>query len=84
MSAFEQDLSDAARSIIIVSPFQKQGRVKRLLPLLRDAVLCGVKVMIYTVNESEADETRRVATEPPVDLRKEANVKVRWRSAMPV
>ena len=82
MSAFEQDLSDAARSIIIVSPFLQQGRVKRLLPLLRDAVLCGVKVMIYTVNESEADETRRVETATTVELLKEANVDVVLRKEL--
>lgn len=82
MSAFEQDLSDAARSIIIVSPFLQQGRVKRLLPLLRDAVLCGVKVMIYTVNESEADEARRVETATTVELLKEANVDVVLRKEL--
>ena len=38
--------------------------------------------MIYTVNESEADETRRVETATTVELLKEANVDVVLRKEL--
>ena len=76
MAAFEQDLSDTARSIMIVSPFLQQGRVKRLLPLLRDAVARGMKVVVYTVNRPEAEESDRAETTAAVELLKEARVDV--------
>ena len=76
MAAFEQDLSDAARSIMIVCPFLQQGRVKRLLPLLRDAVAHGVKVVVYTVNRPEAEESNRAEDAAAVELLKEAHVDI--------
>ena len=48
MAAFEQDLSDAAQSIVIVSPYLQKGRVGRLLPLLQSTVSRGVKITIHT------------------------------------
>ena len=48
MDAFEQDLSDAAQSIVIVSPYLQKGRVGRLLPILQSAVSRGVKITIHT------------------------------------
>ena len=49
---------------------------------MRDAVLCGVKVMIYTINKSEADEARRVETAMTVELLKEAHVDVVLRKEL--
>ena len=47
---FEQDLSDAAKSILIVSPYIQKNRVSALLPLLTKAVKAGVRVCVYTRN----------------------------------
>ena len=55
MAPFEQDLSDAAQSIVIVSPYLQKGRVERLLPLLQSAVSRGGKITIHTSD----DDTRR-------------------------
>ena len=51
MPAFEQDLSDAAQSIVIVSPYLQKGRVGRLLPLLQSAVSRGAKITIHTSDD---------------------------------
>ena len=48
MAAFEQELSDAAQNIVIVSPYLQKGRVGRLLPLLQSTVSRGVKITIHT------------------------------------
>ena len=34
MASFEQDLTDAARSVVIVSPYLQKGRIVKLLPVL--------------------------------------------------
>lgn len=51
MAAFEQDLSDAAQSIVIVSPYLQKGRVGRLLPLLQSAVSRGATITIHTSDD---------------------------------
>ena len=56
MPAFEQDLSDAAQSIVIVSPYLQKGRVGRLLPLLQSTISRGAKITIHT-----SDDDARVA-----------------------
>jgi len=56
MAAFEQDLSDAAQSIVIVSPYLQKGRVGRLLPLLQGAASHGVKITVHT-NDDDARQS---------------------------
>lgn len=48
MASFEQDLADAVRSIVIVSPFLQKGRVVRLIPILESALSSNVNVAIHT------------------------------------
>lgn len=55
MAAFEQDLSDAAQSIVIVSPYLQKGRVGRLL-LLQSTVSRGVKITVHT-NDDDARQS---------------------------
>lgn len=56
MAAFEQDLSDAAQSIVIVSPYLQKGRVGRLLPLLQGAASHGVRITVHT-NDDDARQS---------------------------
>lgn len=48
MAPFEQDLNDAARSIVIVSPYLQKGRIAKLLPALQKAMDSGIDVVVYT------------------------------------
>ncbi len=48
MLPFEQDLDDAARSVVIVSPYLQKGRIVKLLPSLQKAIASGVKIEIHT------------------------------------
>lgn len=56
MAAFEQELSDAAQSIVIVSPYLQKGRVGRLLPLLQGAASHGVRITVHT-NDDDARQS---------------------------
>ncbi len=48
MLPFEQDLDDAARSVVIVSPYLQKGRIVKLLPSLQKAAASGVEIAIHT------------------------------------
>lgn len=48
MAPFEQDLNDATRSIVIVSPYLQKGRIAKLLPALQKAMGSGIDVVVYT------------------------------------
>lgn len=48
MAPFEQDLNDAVRSIVIVSPYLQKGRIAKLLPALQKAMDSGIDVVVYT------------------------------------
>ena len=48
MLPFEQDLDDAACSVVIVSPYLQKGRFLKLLPTLQKAVASGVKIAVHT------------------------------------
>ena len=48
MQPFERDLGDAARSVVIVSPYLQKGRIEKLLPSLQQAIASGVKIEIHT------------------------------------
>ena len=63
MPAFEQDLSDAAQSIVIVSPYLQKGHIERLLPILQEAASRDVKITIHTrdADASRADTAVTIA-----------------------
>ena len=72
MATFEQDLSDAAQSIVIVSPYLQKGRVGRLLPLLQSTVSRGVKITGHTND----DDARRSEIAAAVDALQSAGAEV--------
>ena len=72
MAAFEQDLSDAAQSIVIVSPYLQKGRVGRLLPLLQGAASHGVRITVHTND----DDTRQSEITTAVDALQSAGAEV--------
>jgi type III restriction protein res subunit len=55
MAPFFQDLSDAAKNVVIVSPYIQKGRVSKLLPTLQERLLSGVEVVIYVKDADNFD-----------------------------
>lgn len=82
MAAFEQELSDAARSVTILSPYLQKGRVSHLLPILQGAVSRGVKITICTGDVSDAEERHQAEVIAAVDLLKELGVEVVLRKGL--
>ena len=55
MLAFEKELSDARRSIVIVSPYAQKGRVSNLLSILQEALSSGVEIAVHTKEAESFD-----------------------------
>ena len=47
-ASFDQDLIDAARNIVIFSPYIQKSRVSKLLPALQESVADGITVTVHT------------------------------------
>lgn len=61
-AAFAEDLSNATRSILIVSPYIQESRMTGLLPILENAVSSGARVTVYT----KAPESYKTDQEPGI------------------
>ena len=61
-STFAEDLSNAAGSILIASPYIQKNRIAGLLPVLENAVSSGLRVTVYT----KAPESYRPDQEPGI------------------
>ena len=55
MQPFERDLENAARSIVIVSPYVQKERIVNLLPSFRNVVASGVSIVIHTRTTENRD-----------------------------
>lgn len=52
MTPFTLDLSDATKSVVIVSPYIQKDRVNMLLPTFRELLLSGIKIAVY-INDAD-------------------------------
>lgn len=77
LTAFERDISDAAKSIAIVSPYLQVGRVNALLPALQSAISRGVEVTLCTREVSNYDREQQSAVMDSIRRLKETGVVVR-------
>lgn len=76
MAPFAQDLSDAARSILIVSPYLQKGRISKLLPILEKARPFGVEVMIHTKAAGSYDITHQTDARDAISLLERVGITV--------
>lgn len=68
MTPFAKDLSDVAKSVIIVSPYIQTDRINILLPIFQELLISGIKVTVYT---NDADT---FAAKYQLDIRKAISV----------
>ena len=63
MQSFEQDLDDAVRSVVIVSPYMQKGQMVKLLHILQKAISSGVKIVLHTkaANNGEFSNQKKVS-----------------------
>lgn len=80
---FEQDLSDAAKSILIVSPHIQKNRVSALLPTLIKAVKSGVCVCVYTHSSASYEEHQREDAETVINALKLHGIEVNVEEETP-
>lgn len=73
---FEQDLDDAARSIVIFSPYIQKGRVSKLLPVLERIIADGVAVIVHTKDTKSYEINFRPEVEEGISLLQRSGVQV--------
>ena len=74
--AFEQDITNATNSIVIVSPYIQHGRVSKLLPILQEAVTADVAVSIHTKNAENYDSSKQPEIQTAIALLREAGTQI--------
>ncbi len=80
---FDQDLSDAAKSILIVSSHIQKNRVSALLPTLTKAVKSGVRVCVYTHSSVSYEEHQREDAETVINTLKLHGIEVNVEEETP-
>ena len=73
---FEQDLSDAAKSVLIVCPYIQKNRVSALLPTLTNALKSGVRVCVHTRSSVCYEENQREEIETVINMVKLQGIEV--------
>ena len=77
MAAFERDISDAAKSIVVISPYMQAGRVNTLLPALQSAISRSVTISICTRAARTYNEKLRNAVVESISQLQQMGVAVR-------
>lgn len=76
MVPFEQDLTDAARSITIVSPYLQKGRLGKLLPLLQKALSSGIDIALHTKDADGYEPKYQEAMREAITMLKQSGISV--------
>ena len=76
MGSFEQDLIDAARSIVIVSPYLQKARIVKLLSLLQQAFDSGVGIVIHTKGADNYDSQKQESVREAIAMIEQVGITV--------
>ena len=76
MQPFERDLGDAARSVVIVSPYLQKGRIEKLLPSLQQAIASGVKIEIHTRTADSRELSNQESVCEAIEMMAQAGIVV--------
>ena len=82
MSAFDQDLNDAARSIVIVSPYLQKGRIAKLLPVLQKAMDSGVDAVVHTRTAEHCDPKNQKTVCEAITTMEQAGITVHTHESL--
>ena len=75
-AAFDQDLINAARSIVILSPYIQKGRVSKFLPSLQEIVTDGITVTVHTREVESYDPIHQPEIEETILLLQQMGIQV--------
>lgn len=82
MASFEQDLINAARSIVIVSPYFQKIRIVKLLPILQKALASGVDIAIYTKGPESYTSEKQESVQEAISMIDQAGIAVHARKEL--
>lgn len=82
MVSFEQDLNDAAQSIVIVSPYLQKGRIVKLLPFLQKAMDSGVDAVVHTRAAEHCDPKNQKTVCEAITTMEQAGITVHTHESL--
>ena len=82
MSAFDQDLNDAARSIVIVSPYLQKERIAKLLPVLQKAMDSGVDAVVHIRTAEHCDPKNQKTVCEAITTMEQAGITVHTHESL--
>lgn len=82
LPAYEQDLQNVKKEILIVSPYLQSGRIKQFIKLISPAVLRQVSIVVMTRPTGEYKEKDRISAENNLRTLREYGITVTEKSGI--
>ncbi|MFZ3129810.1 MAG: DEAD/DEAH box helicase family protein [Desulfosporosinus sp.] len=79
LSVFDNDIVSAKKSIIIVSPYMRKGRIKQMVKILSKAVINKTSITVYTRPPKDFKETEQLSVIQNTEYLREANINVEYK-----
>ena len=73
---------DAARSVVIVSPYLQKGRIVKLLPSLQKAVASGVEIAIHTRIADSGEDKNQENIREAIETMEQTGIVVRTHKTL--
>lgn len=77
---YTNDLKAALHEILIVSPFMRKNRIKKLAPLLNEAIKNGVSVTVVTRPAEDFSVESKTAAEECAEILRKTGVEIKTKS----
>ena len=81
-AAFDQDLINATRNIVILSPYIQKGRVSKVLPALQEIVAEGITVTVHTREAESYEIIRQPEIQETILLLRQTGIQVITHQAL--
>ena len=76
MEPFDQDLTNATRRVVIVSPGLQKGRLQKILFLLQELQASGTEIIIHTKSGSSYDSKYQKSVQEAITLMEQHGIAV--------
>ena len=80
LSVFDNDIVSAKKSIIIVSPYMRKGRLTQMVKILSKAVINKTSITVYTRPPEDFKEMEQLSVKQNTEYLREANIHVEYKS----
>jgi superfamily II DNA or RNA helicase len=80
LPVLDNDIISAKKSIIIVSPYMRKGRLVQMVKILSKAAINKISIIVYTRPPEDFKETEQLSVIQNTEYLREANIHVKYKS----